>query len=85
MAARAVGQGLSWHLVLLLLGVAGDGVDAAEPAMQVDIRAALGAERPVFFRLRPLLTDDAERGCCLVLRRAAGFVRHINRNRLRRG
>ncbi len=59
-ASPVIGRRLAGrHLVLFLPRLAWDRINAAKPAMQVDIGAALGAKGPVLFRLRPYVANGA--------------------------
>jgi len=72
------------HFILFLLDLAGDRVDAPEPAMQIDIGTAFRTKGAVFFCLRLRVANDAKRRSRLAVSRAIVFVHHLRGNRLPR-
>ncbi len=74
-----------WGLVLFLFGFSRDGVNAAEPSMQVDIGASLRAERPVLPGLRVDAANDAEGRTFGLGLRVFWLTCHLKWNRFPRG
>jgi len=75
---------LARRFILVLVGLSGDRIDAAEPTVKVDIRATLRAKRTVCARLRTDAANDAKRPSIRLGPRLFWLVCHFKWGRLPR-